>query len=139
MGAGGFLPTAGDGLLYTKALVPTRLVRVRIGGGPMGAVAGEPAAQLLGPDGKLFEEASELARALACGEVGEAVTDLMHLQEWARQKLTSGAEKVVLPGAHGFAFAFAPQEEELHASFLQFLTELERQGELSQLIRRCLG
>lgn len=138
VGAGGFLPTAGDGLLYTKALVTTRLARVRVGGGPSGAVAGEPAAHLLGPDGKLFEEASELARALACGDVGEVVTDLMHLQEWVKEKLISGAETVVLPGEHGFAFAFDPQEEELHTSFLQFLTELERQGELSQLIRRCL-
>lgn len=139
MGAGGFLANAEDGLAYTPTLVRTRLVRVRVGDGPAGAVAGEPASHLVGLEGKLFEDASELSRALARGEVGQAVTDLLHLQEWIRQSLCSGAETVVLPDEQGFAFALSPEDDELRASLQGFLGELERRGELAVIIGRYLG
>lgn len=139
VGAGGFLTNDEDGLVCTKALVSTRLVRVRVRDGPIGAVAGEPGAHLVGLDGKLFEDASELTRALAHGEVGEAVIDLLRLQEWTMQNLFSSAETVVLPEEHSFAFVLNPEDKELHASFSEFLAELERRGELSELVRRYLG
>ncbi len=139
VGAGGFLPNPHDGVVYTQGLVPTRLVRVRLGGGPIGAVVGEPGASWLGSDGKLFEDADELARALSRGEVGEAVTDLLRWREWETRDLFSGAEATLLPGEHRFAFALNPEDEELRESFAEFLGELERRGELSELIRRHLG
>ncbi len=139
LGAGGFLPTPEDGLFPTKPLVPTRLVRVRVSEGPTGAVAGEPGEKWVGLGGKLFSDAAELARALAQGEVGEAVTDLLRLREWSMQDLFSDAEIQVLPEEYGFSLAVAPQEEELKTSLEEFLAELERRGELSELIRRYLA
>lgn len=139
VGAGGFLPSEEEGVVYTKGLVPTPLVRVRLKDGPIGAVAGEPGAVLAGPKGKLFEDATELAQALSRGEVGEAVTDLLRWREWESQDLFSEAKTTVLPDEYSFAFALNSEDEELHESFAEFLVELERRGELSKLIRRYLG
>ncbi|MFN3346548.1 MAG: hydrogenase subunit MbhD domain-containing protein [Candidatus Bipolaricaulaceae bacterium] len=139
VGAGGFLPNSEERVVYTKGLVPTRLVRVRRGEGPLGAVAGEPGAPLAGPEGKIFEDADELAQALSRGEVGEAVTDLLHWRAWETQGLFSEVETAVLPDEHYYVFALSPEDEELRESFMEFLTELERRGELSELVRRYLG
>ncbi|MBC7317838.1 DUF4040 domain-containing protein [Candidatus Bipolaricaulota bacterium] len=139
LGAGGFLPTPEDRLAYTKPLLPTRLVLVRLGEGPRGAVAGEPTGKHADPSGKLFEDAAELAHALARGEVGEAVTDLLRLREWTMQDLFSEAETQILPEEYGFALAVTPQDEELHRSLTEFLAELEKSGELTELLRRYLG
>jgi len=139
LGAGALIPTAQDGLVYTKLLVPTRLVRVRLSEGPAGAVLGGPGAELIEPEGKLFPDAAELGRALAHGEVGEAVIDLLTWREWLMQDRFSEAEVRDLPGEFGFALAISPQEEELKASLEEFLAELERKGELEELVRRYLG
>ncbi|MCS7240035.1 MAG: DUF4040 domain-containing protein [Candidatus Bipolaricaulota bacterium] len=138
LAAGGFLSRGENGLVFTRPLVLTRLVRVRVAEGPVGAVLGEPAAHLVGPKGKLFPEAADLARALARGELGEAVTDLLRLREWTMQNLFPEAETTVLPEEYGFAFALNPADEELRQSLEGFLAELERQGELRELVRKYL-
>lgn len=138
LGAGGFLPNAEPDLRYTRTLVPTRLVRVRGGEGPLGAVAGEPSPPQLDGERKLFEDAAELAKALARGEVGSALTDLLHLREWVMRDLFPEAEVQVLPEELGFAFALNPEDEELWAGLEEFLAELERRGELAELVRRYL-
>lgn len=133
LGAGGFLPSPNDYLRLTRPLVPTRLVRVRLRDGPLGAVAGEEFS--FTPD-VLYEEAWELAKALAEGEVGEALVDLWRYREWQREAILAEAEHTVLPGERGLAFAVAPNEQELWKTLEDFLSELEAQGVLSEILRR---
>lgn len=102
----------------------------------MGAVAGEPGQELATV---AYEDAGELARALLRGEIGGAVVDLLRQREWQLHRLISREGSTATLEEKGFAFAVAPDEEELWKSLEEFLAALEKAGVLEELRRRYLG
>jgi len=136
LGAGGFLPSSEDQVRYSRPIVPTKLVCVRLKEGPLGAVAGEPGQETASVT---YEDAAELARALIRGEIGGAVVDLLRQREWQLHRLISHEGSTVIAEEKWFAFAVAPDEEEIWRSLEEFLSELERSGVLEELRRRYLG
>lgn len=138
LGAGGFLPREGEGLLLSRPVLATRLATVRHGPGPLGAVAGGPGEDLLPRSGRTYEYHQELADALARGEVGGAVADLLHLRQWTVRGDVTPTETVD-HGAAAFRFAVAPGEGDLLEALNELLAELEASGELADLVRRYVG
>ncbi len=138
IGAGGFLPQSEDGVLLSRPLVPTRIVTVRYAPGPLGAVAGDRGEDHLPADRATYEDHRELASALGAGEVGGAVTDLLHVRQW----ILNGEIPPVVITDHeetSFRLAVAPGEEDVHQALDAFLAKLEANGELAQLVRRYVG
>lgn len=139
LAAGGFLPAQSEALPLSRALVPTRLVEVRLGPGPLGAVAGGRAADFLPPGGRRFEDEEALLSALARGSVGGAVVDLLRLRDWHFKGKIPEVQLSYFPDQLSFHFAVAPGEEEtILAALEELLDELERTGELEELMRRYL-
>lgn len=137
LGAGGYLPRTDERVLRSRPLVPTHLVTVRVGRGPLGAVAGDAGAEGLPPGSPVYEDLPGLARALEGGEVGGAVVDALRLH---RGFLPDGLDASVSPGPEtAFCLAVSPHEPELHEALEAFLRELERTGEWNELCRRYLG
>jgi uncharacterized MnhB-related membrane protein len=136
LGAGGFLPGPEERVRFSRPLVPTKLVCLRLHEGPLGAVAGEPGQELATI---AYEDAGELARALLRGEIGGAVVDLLRQREWQLHRLISHEGSTATLEEKGFAFAVAPDEEELWKSLEEFLAALEKAGVLEELRRRYLG
>ncbi len=138
VGAGGFLAREAEGLLLSRPLMPTRIVTVRCGPGPLGAVAGDRGQDRLPPDGRVYEDHKDLVAALSRGEVGGAVADLLRVRQWVlsgevRPRETTDVEEVA------FRLAVAPTEEDVLRALDAFLAELEETGELAQLVRRYVG
>lgn len=140
LAAGGFLPALSENLPLSRALVPTRLVEVRVGPGPLGAVAGDRAADALPPGGRRFEDEEGLLAALSKGGLGGAVVDLLRLRDWHLKGKIPAAQLSQHPEELSFHFAIAPGEEETILPALEeLLSDLERTGELEELLRRYLG
>ncbi len=144
LAAGGFLPREGATVLLSPPLVPTQLVNVRCRPGPVGAVAGDRGQDHLPPDGLTYEDAGELAAALARGELGGAVVDLVRLRQWLLSEGTNkthfalrDAEMTPLEDL-AFRFALVPHETELHQALEEFLKTLASTGELERLITEHL-
>jgi uncharacterized MnhB-related membrane protein len=138
LAAGGVILRAGEGF-PSRALVPTRLVLVRTGPGPLGAVRGDRGQDHLPPDGRLVEGPEELRRALAQGRVGGAIVDLLRLRDW---HLAAGLDQAqVLPVEEELSFHIvaAPGEQDLLQALGEVLGEMERTGELEELYRRYLA
>lgn len=138
IGGGGFLPRERDRVLLSRPLMPTRIVTVRCGAGPLGAVAGDRCQDHLPPDGLAYEGHKELAAALCAGEVGAAVVDLLHARYWmlrgeVRPTETTDVEE------YAFRLAVAPGGEDIHRALDALVSELEAEGELAQLVRRYVG
>ncbi len=138
VGAGGFLARYGEGLLLSRPILATRLATVRLGPGPVGAVAGDQGQDHLPPTGRTYEDHQELGGALARGEVGGAVTDLLHLHQWTLHGDVAPTETAD-HGATAFRFALAPGETDLLEALNELLAELEASGELAELVRRYVG
>lgn len=136
LGAGGFLPGPEDKVLFSRPIVATKLVCLRLNEGPLGAVAGEPGQEMASVT---YEDATELARALARGEISGAVVDLLRQREWQLHRLVSNEGSTVVAEEKWFRFAIAPDERELWIGLEEFLSELERSGILEELRRRYLG
>ncbi len=138
VGAGGFLAREDDGVLLSRPVLPTRMVTVHTGPGPLGAVAGDRGEDLLPPAGRTYEDHQELGAALAAGEVGGAVADLLRVREWVLQgtvqpqAATDGEEAA-------FRFAVAPGEDDVLRALNALLGEMEASGELAHLVGRYLG
>lgn len=135
IGAGAVFPREGETLLLSRPVLPTRIVTVRCGPGPVGAVAGDRGQDFLPPGGILYEDHTALAHALRRGEVGAAVADLLHVREWG----LSGEVSVLDTKDEeetAFRFALSPAEAELQKALDAFLDELARSGELDKLVRR---
>lgn len=141
LAAGGFLPREEekDRLLLSRPWLPTRLLEVRLGPGPLGAVAGTPGQDHLPPDAPTFEDQDALAQALARGELGGAVVDLVQLRHWLLSARWGDVDVRPLENDLSFRIAVAPGEEELHQALEEFLSNLERQGELAALVEEHLG
>jgi len=140
LAAGGFLPRrVEEGLPLSRPLVPTRLVLVRKGPGPVGAVRGDRGEEHLPRGGHAFEDPDELLSALSRGAVGGALVDLLRLRNW---HLAGGLGEVeVTPVEEGLAFclASAPGDGSLVELVEEVLSAMEREGELAELVRRYLA
>lgn len=139
LAAGGFLPREGERVLLSRPLVPTRMIAVRTGPGPCGAVAGDRGQDHLPPGGPTYEDPEELASALARGELGGAVVDLLRLREWQLRDRVGEAGTAAVEEDLAFRFAVAPGEEEVHQALEGFLGELEASGDLARVRERYLG
>jgi len=137
LGAGGYLPRAGEKVLLSRPLLPTRLVTVRSGAGPLGAVAGDPGEDQLPSGGRTFEDAETLRQVLERGELGGAVVDILRLRGWLLQGLKP--QEASYGEETAFRIAVAPTEPEIHKALDSFLEELERTGEWKKLVERYLG
>lgn len=138
VGAGGFLARDGERLLLSRPLLATRLATVRLGPGPVGAVAGDQGQDHLPPTGRTYEDHQELVGALARGEVGGAVADLLHLHQWSLNGKVTPTETMD-HGVAAFRFAVAPGETDLLEALNELLAEMEASGELADLVRRYVG
>lgn len=138
IGAGGFLPRDGESFLISRPIVSTRLMVVRSKPGPLGAVAGDRGQDHLGPGGALYEGHEALFAALARGDLGGTVVDLLRLHQWF---LAGRMDKVEAAPVEdlAFRFAIAPSEAELHRSLDEFLERLVSTGELEELMSEHLG
>lgn len=140
LAAGGFLPTSHEeDLLLSRPLVPTNLVMIRAGPGPLGAVAGDRGEEHLPRGGHTFEDPEALAAALAKGAVGGAIVDLLRLRGWHLRGRLGEAEVEPVEEGLAFRFAVAPGEDVVHQELRELLGEMEESGELEALIRRYLG
>ncbi len=138
VGAGGYLPRTDDGVVLSRPLIPTRIVAVRCGPGPCGAVAGDRCQDCLPASSVTYEDHRELASALRSGEIGEAVADLLHVRQWVLSGEVQPSETKD-GGEAAFRFAVAPGEEDVRQALDALLAELERSGELARLIARYIG
>ncbi len=136
VGAGGFLPAPEDKALFSRPIVSTKLVCLKLNDGPLGAIAGEPGQELASVT---YEDAAELAHALVRGEIGGAVVDLLRQREWQLHRFISDVSDTTISEEKWFTFAVAPDEEELWKSLEEFLDMLEKTGVLEELRRRYLG
>jgi uncharacterized MnhB-related membrane protein len=140
LAAGGFLPAQSETLPLSRPLVPTRLVEVRVRPGPLGAVAGDRAADALPRGGRRFEDEEALLAALARGGLGGALVDLLRFRDWHLRGKLPEVELSQFPEELSFHFAVAPGEEEAILPALEeLLDEMERSGALEDLLRRYLG
>lgn len=137
LAAGGFLPRDGEAALLSSPLVPTRLVTVCTGHGPLGAVKGDRGQDHLPPDGRTYEDHEALVCALAEGEIGGAVVDLLRARQWCLDGRLRDAEMAPLEDL-AFRFAVAPGEGETHAALQEFLRRLSSSGELGRLVEEHL-
>jgi len=137
LAAGGFLPRDGEIALLSSPLVPTRLVTVRSGHGPLGAVAGDRGQDHLPPEGRTYEDHEALVHAIAAGELGGAVVDLLRARQWFLEGRLRDAEMVPIEDL-AFRFAVSPGEAETHAALEEFLGGLSSSGELSTLVEEHL-
>jgi uncharacterized MnhB-related membrane protein len=137
LAAGGFLPRDGERALLSSPLVPTRLVIVRTGEGPLGAVKGDRGESHLPPNGRTYEDHEALVRALARGELGGAVVDLLRARQWLLDGRLRDAEMTPLEDV-AFRFAVAPAQGETHAALEEFLRDLSSTGELGRLVEEHL-
>ncbi|MFH1609037.1 MAG: hydrogenase subunit MbhD domain-containing protein [Candidatus Bipolaricaulota bacterium] len=138
LAAGGFLPRDGETALLSFPLVPTRLVTVRTGPGPLGAVAGDRGQDHLPSEGRTYEDHEALVRAIAAGELGGAVVDLLRARQWFLEGRLRDAEMVPIEDGLAFRFAVSPGEGETHAALEEFLRGLSSSGELSKLVEEHL-
>lgn len=138
LAAGGVIPRPGEGL-PTRPLVPTRLVLVKAGPGRVGAIRGDRGEDHLPAGGQLFPGPEELLQALAQGRIGGAIVDLLRLRNWHLAGRLSGAEVTPVQEDLSFHLVVAPGEEELAHALEEVLGEMEKSGELAELIRRYLA
>lgn len=138
VGAGGFLAREDDGVLLSRPLLPTRMVTVHGGPGPLGAVAGDRGEDLLSPGGRTYEAHQDLAAALAAGEVGGAVADLLHVRDWVLSGIAQ-PHTTTDNGEVAFRFAVAPEEDDVLQALDALLSQLEASGEWAHLVQRYLG
>lgn len=137
LGAGGYLPRPGEKVLLSRPLVPTRLVTIRWGEGPLAAVAGDPGECRLPPGSPVFEDEETLVQAAEEGKLGGAVVDLLRLRGWLLRGSPQGAVQTVEETA--FRLAVAPTEPEVHRALEAFLEDMERTGQWKALLERYLG
>lgn len=138
LAAGGFLPRDGETVLLSSPLLPTRLVTVRVGPGPLGGVAGDRGQDHLPPDAPTYEDHEALLRALLAGRVGGAVVDLLRARQWFLKGGLRHAEVAPIEDGLAFRFAVSPGEAETHAALEEFLGRLSARGELSKLAEEHL-
>lgn len=137
LGAGGYLPRPGEKVLLSRPLVSTRLVTIRWGEGPLGAVAGDPGERWLPSGSPAFEDEETLVQAAEAGELGGAVVDLLRLRSWLLRGTPQGAIQPVEETA--FRLAVPPMEPEVHEALEAFLEDMERTGQWKALLERYLG
>lgn len=138
IGAGGYLPRAEEQVLLSRPLVPTRIVTVRCGSGPLGAVDGDRGQDWLPPDGIAYEDHQQLVAAVRTGEIGGAVADLLHVRHWVLadeiQPIQTTDEEET-----AFRFAVAPSEGDLRQALDTLIAELEASGQLAKWLERYVG
>lgn len=137
LAAGGVILRSGEEF-PSRALIPTRLVLVRAGPGPLGAVRGDRGEDHLPRGGRLFEGPEELLHALAQGRVGGAIVDLLVLRNWHLAGKLRETEVIPVEENLSFHLVAAPGEQDLTQALEEVLGEMERSGELEKLFRRYL-
>lgn len=137
LAAGDLVPSARETAFPRVPLLPTRIVRVRRGNGPLGAISGSREAERLPRGGRLFPRRRELLEALERGELGGAVVNLLELRSFYLRGTFRDAEIEPLEDAD-FVVLFAPDEGELAEALREIMTELREKGEWEELLRRYL-
>lgn len=136
LAAGDIIPTHAEAGFPQVETIPTRIVRVRWGAGPWGAVRGSREAELL-REGDLFPRRETLLAALEAGKLGGTVLNLVELRSLYLSRKLQEAEVEPVEEAQ-FVVLFAPDERELARTFADIIAELKAGGEWEQLLRRYL-
>jgi hypothetical protein len=101
-------------------------------------VAGDRGQDHLPPDAPTYEDHEALVRALARGEIGGAVVDLLRARQWFLAGHLRDAEMAPVEDGLAFRFAVAPGEAETHAALEHFLHGISATGELARSLEEHL-